>query len=436
MAAPALSPSQIDQWRTCNRKWAWRYLAKIQAPKHPSAQVGTRVHSILEDYLRHGTAPDREETLTIGDRRYWPGQIASAILRHLPRPGTVEVERGFSIQLEGIHYRGFIDWLGREDGIPVIGDHKTTASLRYAKTPQDLKENEQAIIYGAFGLDHFGSDKVRLQWTYGQTKGKTSSRAVCLDLREDQINRGFESVILPASRDILAAYRERPDPKSLPPNTSACDMYGGCPYKGNCNLTASEKMRAFMANSAILEKIRQKKAAQAAAAAGATETPKEEPVRETPKTPLTEKIKSQAGEINPPGEAAPEAAPEPPAAEAQAAPPKTKKKAPTRTSGGGKVNEFVLFVDCAPQGDRFRAIPLHDLTGPAADAVQEDQGVPHYGLIEFGKGPAALAAQLRANLQAAPLGEDVAVLTTLRTPEGQATFSALAELASYVVYSL
>ncbi len=105
-------------------------------PSSPAAERGTRVHEQIEQWLMNGVAP------TDGTAR--------AMLRHLPPGGSVSpahVEQSFDLTPPGwvARVRGRIDLIDPETN--QIIDHKTTATLNYAKSEQDLATDTQAIIY-------------------------------------------------------------------------------------------------------------------------------------------------------------------------------------------------------------------------------------------------------------------------------------------------
>jgi hypothetical protein len=73
------SPSQVDTFTLCNRKWWLNKIFGLEIPQHPSAALGQATHTELETYLEHG------------DPKVL-GPIAKAGLEFLPKPGTVLIE--------------------------------------------------------------------------------------------------------------------------------------------------------------------------------------------------------------------------------------------------------------------------------------------------------------------------------------------------------
>ncbi len=117
--------------------------------------------------------------------------------------------------------------------IPFVSDHKTTSDFRYAKTAADLRKDPQGIIYAMAVMDHYKSDQADLIWTYMLTKGARKAKRVHLRVLREDVEIEFAKIELTAS-EIVATHLAQPSPLTLPPNTSACSAYGGCPYRGNC----------------------------------------------------------------------------------------------------------------------------------------------------------------------------------------------------------
>jgi hypothetical protein len=270
-----VSASQISTFDDCQRKWAWRYIAKIETPPHPSAVLGTEVHDTqLAPYLRDGRAFDYTRD---------SGHIAAAGLAYLPTPqlpGLV-VERHFEMpsptHLFG--YQGYIDlWVPDSEMLPGLGvynapavvDFKTTSDLKWAKTPETLATDVQAQLYATWAMFSTGARTVDLVWIYMQTRGAHKARRVHLRVNGEQVFEQFKVI----DRKGLAIHNIRKDadgkdadtyPLTLPPNPSACNSYGGCPYQHKCNLSPSEFIESLspketiMSANSLLERMKAKR---------------------------------------------------------------------------------------------------------------------------------------------------------------------------------
>lgn len=286
-----LSASQIATFDLCARKWGWRYIAGIPDPTDDARQFGTDVHSLLEGWLRDGTAFTNQTK---------EGACATAALPHLPTPGTANVESEIFVQTDAALYTGRIDlhWMA-DSGIPHVWDHKTTGNFAYAETEEELPKNPQTLLYSAWAMEHYGTDSVHVTFGY---LGKHRPKFLGVDVRmlRSDVEAGLDNIDASAVK-MLAIHEKRIEGDetreklvlSLDYNHRACEKFGGCPYRANCNLTTQEKIGGYMAQSA-LEKMRAKAAAAAKpsvastmAKRGAAVNPPAEP-EETPEEITTE----------------------------------------------------------------------------------------------------------------------------------------------------
>lgn len=239
--APAvvISPSQLSTFDQCQRKWAWEKIAGFRSPPTRSQILGTRVHAVFEAWLKHGIPPNRS-TLE--------GRIALRGIPQLPPPGAGEVEKQFYLSTRrGMHYTGIADWIGwhPELGAMVI-DHKTTSAMSWAKRPEELEYDVQALLYATFACIAMQTDLVTLRWNYVQTDAK-DARLVEITLSLAKIIERFP-IVERRAEEITALRKNRTHPLRVLPNPLACANFGGCPHQDRCNLSPMEKMEAIMAN--------------------------------------------------------------------------------------------------------------------------------------------------------------------------------------------
>ncbi len=242
------SPSQLSTFRDCKRKWFRVSVLGERPPSSPAAERGTRIHEQIEQWLMNGVAP------TDGTAR--------AMLRHLPPGGSVSpdhVEQAFDLTPPGwvARVRGRIDLI--DPSTNQIIDHKSTASLNYAKTQQDLETDTQAIIYssvalsGSLGIEF--DEPLKFTLSYGTTRGpvKTSlvSRRFTRAQLAEPLARIGEEVSEQQSTSQALEWSE------VAPNYQSCDKYGGCAFRHDCTRAAqratvtapepsSKDVRAFM----------------------------------------------------------------------------------------------------------------------------------------------------------------------------------------------
>ena len=215
-----ISPSQIKTWRTCQRKWWYEKVAGIRQESTPAQRLGTDVHELLEHYVAYGKVlPDN-----------FAGQIAKAALPIVNE--EAKCEHQFTIPLvDGIVGTGRIDFTH----FGVIEDLKTTSSMRYAKTPEELKTDPQAIMYlwaaqndGALA---FFTPINRFSHLIVETKAPHPIKRVDCELTDAEIAEGMEGI----KKDALEM-REAAKSKveTTRYNLDACRMYGGCHLRETC----------------------------------------------------------------------------------------------------------------------------------------------------------------------------------------------------------
>lgn len=465
----------------------------MKPPPAASAALGSAVHAELEKYLKTGEMPDFVKDANVGN-------IAASGLHHLPKPKTpgMEVERYFKFQSPetGIWYRGFKDLslAPDADGVPTVLDHKTTSDLKWAKTPTDLLTDTQAIIYAKDELLRWPSaPAVRLQWTYFQTRGTRKSLPVLQTVTRDHVDHTFPQIELGAS-SIVSTLQSKTQPLDLPPNPRACDQYGGCPFRAQCNLGPREALRA-MANADQTNELLTRLGADSQPGGLLAGLLGKKPVAEKPvladtEVPAPTEIPAAFTgpktdqPINPPEFQPPPSqavAPQPEAAEPEASAPtpasdsgnssdKPKRGRPKgsknkSTSGdvpqeSASVNNhvtifydaaqtgrtdsstpnqanapraegFTLYVDCFPQGRP--ATVASKIISRAHDEIRSAKGVYDYRSVQYGEGAGMLSTRV-AELAAS--GEYGDVVLDSRTPEGNVCLEALKAKASFVVQGI
>jgi len=74
-----------------------------------------------------------------------------------------------------------------------------------------------------------------------------------------------------------------------------------------------------------------------------------------------------------------------------------------RAASRPALSGFIVLLDCLEHQDLGTGVvALADLVGPLADAVAQENGVPHWKCVEYGGGPGQLAARLDRLLEAEP----------------------------------
>lgn len=261
---PRISPSQVDTFRDCPRKWGWRYLDGVEEPPHRSAACGQRVHTILEGWLRAGVPPDPNEVLVLDGHVYHPGLIAQAGIHNLPPPGP---HHDIEVDFEVPFVSGFPAlWRGRIDSAyevlahgtqptPEVLDHKTTSNLGYRKLPTDLHTDAQGLVYAHAAMHTTGAPRANLRWVYYKSNKPYKSEVSFASLTREHVVEHL-SLWEELAKVAITAKQRKLRAIDMQPNPRTCDKYGGCPHRQRCNLTPGEVMVATMSGEQnLMEKV-------------------------------------------------------------------------------------------------------------------------------------------------------------------------------------
>lgn len=234
-----VSASQISTYRDCPRKWAYSRVRPRSQNRY--AAFGDRAHKVAEAWLEHGTPPDASTP---------EGRCILSGISDLPMPGVADVERKFTETWHGIRFTGRIDFSYRlryadcpgcegPNGVVcprhgqqvVIGDHKTTGRREYIKSAEQLAEDPQRILYAYWAVEALGAEQVLAHWQYYLRDG-SHSRSVLLTEDADAIRGRFVALYADSAAPIRLSAGLPID--SFPRKLSACQKYGGCPYRDEC----------------------------------------------------------------------------------------------------------------------------------------------------------------------------------------------------------
>lgn len=431
-----VSASEIELFDLCPRKWAFVYVENKRPPPNDSAALGTRVHAILEKWLKDGTAPDT-----------WTpeGEIAASGLHLLPAPKipTLVTEEQFHFTSQRAWYTGFKDFRYRDaDGLLHVGDHKTTKSFTWAKTTDEILCHSQALIYA---VDEFhknpGDNRLALDWVYYKTTGSRKAEPRFQIVSKDTVAEMFFEHVDPVAGEITRLHHEVPPSASaleFVPDFRACDAFGGCAFLSICNPTPTQRVQATMtqAGMSLTDKLKAMKAGRAPSPIHPPEhaaipeamrglpmlppvaaaTPYAPPAPPTAPYVPSFSLPTPGVEAAPPAVATPQAAlqgppavpfnsmPVPaatPPAGAPAEAPKKRGRPPKATSTVAATDEalaaldgFTLYIGCAPVGAKVTNALIY--VNAAHDEVRKTYGVAHHREMEYGKGPGELCKALEA----------------------------------------
>lgn len=252
------SKSAIEKFISCNRKWAFQWLAGIREPMGGAAQLGVDLHAEVEQWLVAGTPPT-SKIIT-----------QSGVLEQLPMPGTpgLQAERVFALAVDWVvvnpdgtttqHSSGFWGFKDISVGCDVW-DLKSKGDLAYAMTDSELAEDLQACLYGLHACCETGSPTSTVTWAYIQTQGKPKYKPARATLTRDEMSRVVVKTLEYLTQ--MEQYRAQKIPAlspgshsqllqvmQVPPNPDSCAAYGGCFFRdSHCtDLKAGSKFLSVM----------------------------------------------------------------------------------------------------------------------------------------------------------------------------------------------
>ncbi len=424
----SISPTQIELWRLCKRKFAFQYFEKQPKVETKALEIGNAAHARLEGYLNTGI-PDF--SYNPSDSVAWAAsRILAAIVPHVPTPGTCEAEQKFTVEYNGLRFGGRLDWR-----IPdkEIGDLKTTGNIRYVKSEAELTLAPQPIVYSLKYPGH------TCHWLYAPTSGADPHpRRFLADM-----STGLDDIVKDAQA-IQQAWDTRPSPKDLPGTASACTAFGGCPYRAICGNDPSDlyfgpKEGPDMDIAAFMKNLQEKQGAPKAIETPVPPTdPAPPPTPDGIATDADPPPAPVAGPVAATIETPP--APTPPKKGRKLAPPEQAQAlappiVPADKEEGerafAKVGKpiAILFIDCIPQG-LGSFVDFATIVTDAHQKVREALKVADYRYVEFGKGSGALMGCVA---QAVAAMKDANVLIDSRTPEAALCLNALVACSGAVV---
>jgi len=214
-----VSASQIKAHQRCPSRWYAQKILGIKTPTTAAMALGSKLHKELEHYLLTG------DESGLSDRtRPAIGQFPTSV-------SSDQVERRVDLHTGVVPIVGYIDF-----EIPterVVVDHKTTSAWKWCKEPGELAFDAQAIIYCMDALERWGGDEpITFRHVYYRTKQKPGSRTSEVVFEPDEIRERFAALV-----DHVSTMSDHADLTSwgeVPVNPSACNDYGGCPFRPEC----------------------------------------------------------------------------------------------------------------------------------------------------------------------------------------------------------
>lgn len=252
---PKFSPSAIKTFQLCERRWYFAKVLGLTEPENPRAESGKGMHWLLKDWYRNG-APPSVRRPPPGEGKVGPNEVDMAIesLPALPmRSPHLIAEEHLQFSFGGVDYHGYADLRWSTRAYDVVHDHKSTSSLVWALTAEDLVWDPQRIVYGySTGRDTLA------RWQYvetGKTKGEHATMLVEVFGTRPQMIDAMTWLHESYGLRMAAALHEPEEAR--PQNPAACGKYGkeGCPYKYRCQIAPQQRMRSIMSLAALKAKM-------------------------------------------------------------------------------------------------------------------------------------------------------------------------------------
>jgi RecB family exonuclease len=304
-----VSASQIENYRKCPRSWYFKSIVRVPETQRGSQALGTAFHLIMEKVPAGFSWPVRSDTNATSEEWDIACAMAKEALLLLPQDPKQLIKRECGITLDtyenGPQLIGYID-LAIPDGVgwpaflitqdeKIIGDYKTTSDFRYMKTPEELADNVQMMIYAKWALDHLSSKSqdilglvplepknVRLVHMYAKTRGKISRNSIRDSnaiVTPDQINAYWDKT-LDTIREMeqVSTCGSFEDVEAKGALNGHCEAYGGCSFRDKCGLNKESGIKGLfqiskkpttitqeennMSGSAVMQRILAARAAQ------------------------------------------------------------------------------------------------------------------------------------------------------------------------------
>jgi hypothetical protein len=405
----------------------------LREPRSPAMSFGIDGHAVIEDYLKHGVIPEKDDIGTLVHKAIDKGFLPDAV------PGLL-VEKQFNLPIgqSSDVLLGYIDCLVPGE-VPLVVDHKFTKSFNWMKTEEELLTNVQAVMYSHAALELIPEAKeVGNRWIYYAASGNERPRKP-VGVRVTELLRTRADVkmlmkpIMERVHDMLKLRRSKHPANEILPDLNGCGAYGGCPFKTECfGKSSFKKTFKAMLKQAIrspkqegkelklIDKL--KKRQQEAGATGVN--PEEE--KETPKSGAAARLaalkaKNKEKTEEKPEEKSEKEKPKASSAAEKLAALKAKNKGKTEEKTEAKVeekteakpaekkaekkkrtrkkitaNQFMVLINASVSKlsngfEGSQPTQLSELLLPIMQQVANDAGEAHWALIEYGKGKAYLA---------------------------------------------
>jgi len=228
------SASQIKTASLCPRKWWFEKLSGLPAKPPTAAMVlGTTIHTQVEAWLKHGTAPSDPRAKALADH-FMPGSAKDGS-PHQTLFSEVEVvipTEGTDLPVPLLGFIDLVDSWAAPHNIELV-DFKTLSDWQWAKTNEELATDLQMVAYARWAVDTYHPPAVTV--SHHQVHKGTSKRgSASAMLRAGTVLKTWGDVIVPISNS-MAEWSLKESATEVPAQPKACSAYGGCPFASLCD---------------------------------------------------------------------------------------------------------------------------------------------------------------------------------------------------------
>lgn len=262
-----ISSTQLSDFETCARKWAFVHADGEDSGVGYAAAVGTVAHAILERRLQHGCDPTEDEVYAMGGNYDPPSKVLDAYgadgiweealataasvgdpWQHIPAVfEEVEVEwdaERWGLSMHGVALGSYFDLFAHDEATnsAFIHDWKTRGakSWRYRPSSAALATNPQLMYYASLARLALGVDSVVVQHGNMLRAGEGEPRfelvrATIIAPDMDAFIRKLKDCTLPQMQAVHKMWGQRRQRHQVEANTAGCFKYGRCPHMTRCN---------------------------------------------------------------------------------------------------------------------------------------------------------------------------------------------------------
>lgn len=230
----SVSPSQVNTFRMCQRRWRLAKVERIPEPERgEAATAGENEHRQLEHYLDHDTAPTSPALLALIADPGFPAR-GPAVQSEVPR------DYDLGLTADGVPVKGKIDMVvnAGESEVAILDlKSKSVSAFRKLLKPEQLRKDVQALVYSEHIFTKYPqTEAVSFTHAYVQRGDEAKHKLVSSGLMTRQdVRSGYENEFEATVRE-MKAVAALPTWQDAEPTWSACRLYPPlmCPYKSMC----------------------------------------------------------------------------------------------------------------------------------------------------------------------------------------------------------